>query len=610
MPSLVARFPFLFVLRASIVSALALSIGTYLGCQSPGQANRAIQPSTGSPPAKGLATGPGKIPSAESLAEPTAAKGTHLALLYSSNLFAEYEHCGCPSHPLGGLSRRATLTDRARAEAHGVLSVDAGDLLMPAHFHDTKLVAPAASEIERRARLLLSIYARVGIQAFLPGESDLGIGPAKLRRLLAEFKIPTVASNLVDEQNARLFDADILLKIAGIPVGIFGVIEPQPDDAEPWRTWKLHTLPAEDVARTEIASLRKRGARIIVALVHVGSAERARQLLEAAPGIDWAVQGHTGMQYETPDMVGGTRRLEAFSLGKLLGRMDLHVVDDSSSLTDRGDRAQMLGIVEDHRRQLRDLEKRAEADKTDQLRAYYQMRRAGLQTSIDKETALLARIPSVIAGSWFENRIIPLDESIPDHPGVEPLVAAYNQENARRAVAGLPVGVYFRAPEKAGQAASARAADATKATASPTLEYAGSAACATCHASETRQHQLTKHAHALASLTKVKRDHDPTCVGCHATGYFWPGGTRQLSEAIGRFKDVGCESCHGPSLGHITATDKKGTTRRLVGEMICRSCHTPDQVNGEFDYRQFLQAVLGEGHGAPGGDKPPSRTRP
>src|SRR5690348_4439749 len=52
-------------------------------------------------------------------------RGKQIALLYSSNLGGDYEQCGCPVHPLGGVARRATVIDRARDEADAVLVLDA-----------------------------------------------------------------------------------------------------------------------------------------------------------------------------------------------------------------------------------------------------------------------------------------------------------------------------------------------------------------------------------------------------------------------------------------------------------------------------------------------------
>jgi Cytochrome c554 and c-prime len=537
------------------------------------------------------------IPTAASVRDTIAARGTHLALLYGSNLFAEYENCGCPSHPLGGLARRASVIDRARADADGVLVVDAGDMLMPAVFHDAARIAPATTEVERRARLILEAYARMGVEAVLPAERDLAVGIPRLRRWLTELHIPAVASNLFNPDGSALFERDRIITVAGLAVGIFGVVAPLPEDDAQWKSWPVRVREPAAVAREEIASLRRRGASIIVALVHLGSTDGVRQLLEAAPGIDWAVQGHTQMQLETVDKVGSARRLEAFSLGKLVGRVDIHVIGGSFELSDRGDRAQVATILDDHRRQLTDLDRRSSEAQTDGLRAYYRMRREGLLAAMKRETVLLQHIPAMIRGSWFENRLIPLDESIPDHPGVAFLVQAYNAQSIRRAASGLPVGVVWRS---AGDAAARPATEHAPTTAPPRvapLAYAGSLACARCHAAAWQHFQTTKHAHALASLAKLKRDRDPTCVVCHATGYFLPGGTTRIAEATGTFKDVGCESCHGGSRAHATAQAPRATPLSPANELTCRGCHTPDQTNGEFAYPRFLAAILGPGHG-------------
>ena len=535
----------------------------------------------------------------EELGAVQTTRGTTIALLYSSNLQGEYEHCGCPSHPLGGLVRRATVIDRARAESDGALVVDAGDMLLPSVFHDEKKRPPDAAEIERRARLLLGAYARMGIQALLPAERDLAIGPAKLKQLLKATRVPAVASNLFTTGGASVFARDRLLTIAGVSFGIFGVVQPQSEDAALWERWKIEVADPTLVARQEVASLKDRGAQVIVALLHLGPRGAAERLLRAVPGITFAVQGHSEQQLEAAEDIGGARLVEAMATGKLAGRLDLHVVDGVTTFSDKGARTQVLTMIADHRRQLADLERRAAEDKTEQLRDYYKLRREGIAAAIKRESELARRLPTIVRGSWFENQIIPLDDSIPDHPGVALLTAAYNAENVRRGAEGLPVGIAmvdplapFPVPPPAPTVAVPGAGAVTPST------YAGSLSCAACHEGAWKNFQSTKHASALTALVPSQRQHDPSCVGCHTTGYLAPGGAATIREATSRLKDVGCESCHGPGLAHLTSGDRKGTIRRAVGETVCRGCHTPDQTNGEFDYERFRRAILGMGHGA------------
>jgi 2',3'-cyclic-nucleotide 2'-phosphodiesterase (5'-nucleotidase family) len=532
-------------------------------------------------------------------APPEPPRGKQLTLLYASNVHGEYEHCGCPVHPLGGLGRRAAEVDKIRADSDGVISVDAGDLFLPPATPIAGWIPPAPAEVERRARLLAAAYARLGMTAFTPGERDLAIGPALLRRVLADAKVPVVSANLVDRRGQRLFDADRLVEVAGVKVGIFGVTASAPTEDVPWRTWGIEARDPAAAAREEIASLRARGAQIVIALVHVGGTPDSKKLLAEAPGIDWAVLGHSGMNLEVPEEVIGARMLEAMMMGKNLGRLDLHVIENAGAVrftfADRGARAQLQTILADHRLQIAEYQQRLPTTVNQvTLHDYYAKRVVELRRAVERETARLAATPERITGSWFDNRIIPLDTAVPDQPGVATLVAAYNRESDRLAAAGKRVGVAAQNPEAPAPPVHAAApSDAPPVTAS----YAGTGACGGCHQPALKFWQGTKHAHALETLAKTHRERSPACVGCHVTGYLQPGGTADLTVATSRLRDVGCEACHGPGTAHVTSDHKKTSIRRKVGEAVCLGCHTPDQTNNGFDYPAFLGAIVGPGHG-------------
>ncbi len=483
------------------------------------------------------------------------------------------------------------------------------------------------------------MLARAGLTAFTPGERDLAIGPPLLRRLLAEHKIPALAANLYDDRGRLFFDADRVVEIAGVKIGLFGLVRALPDDADRWKSWRLDARDPVAAARDEVVALHARGARIVIALVHAGPYEEAKRILQAAPGIDWAVLGHSAMNLETPDEIAsgeggspaaaqrspsfvGARAVEAMSMGKDFGRLDLHIVGETGNagdggasgavrFVDRGRRAQLLAILVDHQHQIADYRARA-GEQPPIMQAHFAEQIAKLEKAIAHDREQLGEHPAEIHGSWFENRILPLDAAIPDQTGVALLVGAYNRENQRRASAGLPVGVSPHLPT----APHPVAAPATEGTAAPeeNLRYAGTVACGGCHAEALKFWQTTAHARALATLKRVKRDRDPTCIGCHVTGYMRPGGTGDLRVATARLRDVGCEACHGPGLDHVTAhtsngdggrapgsagagTQRLGEMRRQVAASVCLGCHTPDQTNGDFDYTHYLKAILGPGHG-------------
>ncbi len=571
--------------RAALLCLLACGVAATGACRR-GKSDKAGKPAADATPTA-AATAPAPTPPA-----PTPPRGKQITIAYASNLLAEYEPCGCPVHPLGGIARRATQIDRARSEADAVLVLDAGDLFLPPRegFHDGK--TPDPGEVERRGRLLAASYRRMGTTALTPGERDLAIGLPLLRRLAKAGGIPIVSANLFGRDGKRLFDADRIVDAAGTKIGIFGVSAT--DDRAPWQAAGIDARDPAAAARDAVASLRARGAALVIALVHVGQAAESRKLLEAVPGIDWAVIGHSGMNLEIPEVAGGARMLEAMINGKHLGRLDLHVVQNSLAFVDRGERAMVETMLADHRRQLTDYDQRLGETDPAAMRDYYADRRKQIGQAIARETELLKRLPATITGSWFENRIIPLDAETPDQTGVAVLVDGYNRETARRAAAGKPAGL-GHATERHG--APAAATPAAGADAAPS--YLGSSACGACHAPALAFWKTTKHARALSALARVGRDRDPSCVGCHVTGYLQGGWTLASKPPQPTLAGIGCEACHGPGRAHVEAADKRKSTTRAVPEAVCRGCHTTDMTNGEFDFRKFTTAIVGPGHGAP-----------
>jgi hypothetical protein len=542
---------------------------------------------------RGAAGGAVSIDAATDGRAAEAKRGRFISLVYSSNDLSEYERCGCPVHPLGGLARRAAEIDRVRGESDGVLVVDAGDLFLPAE-EKVKGAKPADGEVERRGRLLAAAYARMGVAAFTPGERDLALGLERLRRLLAEAKVPVVSANLVDLAGRRPWAADRLIEIAGTRIGVFGVTAASPPDEARLRAWGFVARDPAAAARDEVASLRARGARLVVALVHVGGTPDSKRLLAAAPGIDWAVLGHSGMNLEDPELVtGGARLLEAMTLGKHLGRLDLHVIDETGPFVDRGARAQLETILADHAGQIAEYEQRVPATENPTLRAYYGQRLVDLRAALERERRAFAVMPAAVTGNWWQNRILPLDTSVPDQPGVAALVAAYDRQSERLAVERRPVGLAPAGSTAPGGPPARPPGNEPR----PAARYVGSEACARCHPAAVAVWKETKHARALATLEAAHRARSPECVPCHVTGYLRPGGPTELAVATARFADVGCESCHGPGSTHVDATVKRGNIARQVPASVCLGCHTPDQTNDGFEYARFLPAVVGPGHG-------------
>jgi hypothetical protein len=86
-----------------------------------------------------------------------------------------------------------------------------------------------------------------------------------------------------------------------------------------------------------------------------------------------------------------------------------------------------------------------------------------------------------------------------------------------------------------------------------TADYAGSQACKKCHPHAFKVWQASAHSQAYQTLVSARRpsnrQFDGECVVCHTVGFAYRSGFSN-EKATPNLKDVGCESCHGPSQLH------------------------------------------------------------
>ncbi len=131
------------------------------------------------------------------------------------------------------------------------------------------------------------------------------------------------------------------------------------------------------------------------------------------------------------------------------------------------------------------------------------------------------------------------------------------------------------------------------------LTYQSSASCGQCHKKEYANWKKTKHSKAYATLQKVKRTGDPSCVMCHTSGF----GTKKGFYTFAKTKhlaNVNCQNCHRLNAGEHR---KKDFTIEPVGREICQTCHTP-VTDPKFAFKAKRKKILCSGHEAPKGDAP------
>lgn len=104
--------------------------------------------------------------------------------------------------------------------------------------------------------------------------------------------------------------------------------------------------------------------------------------------------------------------------------------------------------------------------------------------------------------------------------------------------------------------------------------------CGNCHVGPSAEWEATRHADAWATLQGSGHAQE-FCAGCHTVNELGnvatdPGGYSGSQDST-RYKDVQCESCHGPGLPHVALPDGSGPLASLVvatdATNGCGECH-------------------------------------
>lgn len=118
------------------------------------------------------------------------------------------------------------------------------------------------------------------------------------------------------------------------------------------------------------------------------------------------------------------------------------------------------------------------------------------------------------------------------------------------------------------------------------FQIAGSNSCLECHSGDHHIWSESGHSHAWATLVTDGSHVNSDCQRCHTTGFGLPGGFVSAGTGLERV-NVGCESCHGPSQGHVADSTIKTA---FVARDLCTRCH--DRENSpEFEYASYWERI-------------------
>lgn len=180
-------------------------------------------------------------------------------------------------------------------------------------------------------------------------------------------------------------------------------------------------------------------------------------------------------------------------------------------------------------------------------------------------------------GHWdFRPELIPLDDKIPEDPGMATIYDKY-QKRVKVMAEDEAEALRGRVPDE-GDIPLPLAKD-----------------CLSCHQETFKAWSGKPHARAMESLVRKGEQYNPECVPCHTTGYR-TGGFISIS-VTPQYSGVQCIACHGPMREHIavqcdpsSSPDAGAETIQPVKAQTCLACHTPER-DRTFDFEKDKDLV-------------------
>ena len=232
-----------------------------------------------------------------------------LAIAYTNDVRGEIRSCGCATHDLGGLGRRATFMKVFRDTTQAdLILVDAGDYF-----------SASINYGKEKAELAMKSMALMNYDGVVPGEKELGFGVDYFRERSRAIGLPVLASNVFKAgTDSLLFPASRALTLrSGLRVGLVGALSPAIQLPPQVHAGTLEIRDPLALVQAAVDGLRP-DVDVVVVLAHMGRGE-AQHLSEALKGVDVVVNGHDGVPVRKVKRWGEPYLLQVSAKGLYVG---------------------------------------------------------------------------------------------------------------------------------------------------------------------------------------------------------------------------------------------------------------------------------------------------
>jgi len=444
-----------------------------------------------------------------------------------------------------------------------LLLVDAGNLLFKKGDSSTNPVAMITAHGIARA------YRTLSYDAVAVSPQDMNAGRDFFRTSQTN-GFPWISANIFDDDERLVFPPMVIVKRSGAPdVGIIGLT----GKSENGSFWARIGDWRETLAE-HLAQLRST-CGLVILLSNLSDDENI-EIAKNFPQIDVIVASSpTRYGNQAPQMVGNSLITQSDGRGKYLGKLELKwhpqgswlVTSPAESKKHLQDRIAAIDLqIQKYQEGKSEEDPQYDRKLTEMLDS-----RKSVEDRLTSLETVIAEQKKPVFTNTFESTFLPVkprsseDEVNTIVQDIKKSISAYQKTRLKE---------NGKIDQQAGEALQL-------------TQFAGVAACKSCHEKQSAFWTATGHARAFATLVNTGQNYNPECLPCHVTG----GSISPVSSFAQKDlllvlpedrQAVGCEACHGPGRQHSLNPGNVPPTRKPT-EQKCLNCHTPEH-DDDFNY--------------------------
>ncbi|MBL7196488.1 MAG: bifunctional metallophosphatase/5'-nucleotidase [Candidatus Omnitrophica bacterium] len=216
-----------------------------------------------------------------------------ITILISGQSHASLYPCHCPSAPVGGVARRATLIKNIRNEEKNVLVLEAGGSFAGGSY-DT---SSQTTELDKdRTKFYMQSLVKMGYDAFLISSKEFNFGDDFLSEAMSEYKLNYLSANLEGD-----FTPYLIKEVGSVKVAIIGIT-----DAEVKTKTQTPYITPEKTLSNVIKEIKDdKKANLVIVLSYLGE-KKSRELINKIEGVDIWVGSNNPFMSASNQNINGT----------------------------------------------------------------------------------------------------------------------------------------------------------------------------------------------------------------------------------------------------------------------------------------------------------------